>query len=321
MKQYEFENSLNKNAVPRAVILYGDEFLTSHFAVRAQERLPEHLSTLKLYYKEFEFEEARKHLAERGLFSNGSLLIVKTDKKIEAKQLNALLDITRKKEDSFLIMIYEAEDAKAKLTPLEKREDAAVVRFFAPKQNEAVGFLKKRAELFNLRLKESEAYHLLKLYDNNLLLAYGEIDKLAVYGETDERLQDMVCVGQSEANTLRLISLIVSRAPFYEELESILLEDDEPMTALLSIIQVFHRLFMFNAAIRFNLPPSDFLPYVLPSQLADIHAKLAQKISFQQFSALFELLSEMELLFKKSETREKKALLRASLIRLQTIFL
>ncbi|MDR0746753.1 MAG: hypothetical protein LBE89_02545 [Helicobacteraceae bacterium] len=321
MKQYEFENSLNRNSLPRAVILYGDEFLTNHFAVRAQENLPENLSTLKLYYKEFEFEEAKKHLAERGLFSSGNLLIVKTDKKIEAKHLNAILDITRKKEDSFLIMIYEAEDAKAKLTPLEKRGDVAVVRLFAPKQNEAVGFLKKRAQSFNLHLKESEAHHLLKLYDNSLLLAYGEIEKLAVYGETDERLQDMICVGQSEANILRLISLIVSHAPFYKELESILLENDEPMTALLSIIQVFRRLFMFNAAMRFNLPSGDFLPYVLPPQLADIHTKLAQKISFRQFCVLFELLSEMELLFKKSETREKKALLCASLIKLQTIFL
>ncbi|MDR3347248.1 MAG: hypothetical protein LBN32_01405 [Helicobacteraceae bacterium] len=318
----EFESKLAK--LPKVVFLCGDLFLSDYYASVYIKKLPNDLSVMKLYHHEFDPQTAKNHLSQIGLFGSGNLLIVKTDKKIDQKTLNALIDIVVKGSNSYLAIIYETDDTKeikSKMIALQNRSDVLSHRFYAPKTYEAVKFLKMKASEFQLNLQESQAEHMLKLHDNNLLLAIGEIGKLAVYNDSTEKMMDQISAGHSEGNILKLIGQIIDKQPFYKEFEHILLENDEPMEILLRVIKNFQQLLMFHISMKLHLPSADFLGYKLPNEVANAMSRAAEKLSISRFLAILEALSKVELTFKQTSTREKKAVLYAALIKLQTTIL
>ncbi|GHV05033.1 hypothetical protein AGMMS50229_07460 [Campylobacterota bacterium] len=313
----DFESGLKKS--PRFVFVCGDLFLCEHYARIYTKTLSSELSVLKLYYSEFDPQIAVNHISQMGLFGSGNLLIVRVEKKFDIKTLNALYDATIKTAKSYTVVIYEAEkadDLKAKVAAMEGKNGALAQRFYTPKPNEAARFLTQRAVDFDLAIEESAANHLLKLHDYNLALAASELEKLAIYNDSSERMIDQISAGHSDGDLFRLTTRIIDRQPFYDLLD-IVLQNEEPMAVLLGIISDFRKLFMFAVASRINLMSRDFLGYSLPKEIEHTHSRLAQKLSIDRFTVALTLLSELELAFKQTEVRDKNALLTATLIRLQ----
>lgn len=326
MKQWEFESRLTRPAPLRAAILWGDPSLVEIYAQRYLASLPSDLSVAKLYYDEFNFDAAHSHIASIGLFNEGALLIVRTDKKIDSKVIASLLETIGKNRSSYMLLIYEADDAKTKLAALERGEKGgevyATVRFYPPKVGEAVKTLLGEAAKKGLELGDAQARHLLKINDNNLSFALSDLGKLEIYDQTGSALIDLVGAGYGEGDCFRLIAALLDKQPFYDELERLLLQTDNEMEILLEIIRAFRQLFAFFCAGRLGKEARDFLGYALPKDIDQSRRNLAYKFrNAAQWTRIFEALSALELSFKQSDAKEKRAPLYALLIRFQTTLL
>jgi DNA polymerase III delta subunit len=325
VKRWEFETRLKRSPPLKAAILWDNPSLIDLCAESYLKSLPNDLSVVKLYYDEFNLGAAQSHIASQGLFNGGNLLIVRIDKKLETKTLLALLETIRKNASSYMLFIYDGEDAKetkAKLSQLEKNENAqafyAVVRLYAPKVSEAAKYLAEAAAKRGLELNEAQAHHLLRISENNLSFAIAELGKLAIYNETGSSLIDLVSAGYGEGDYFRLIAAIVDKKPFYAELEPLFLQSETEMGVLRELSRAFRQLFSYFFAMRLGKASVDFLGFVMPPEIDAARKNLASRFKRSQWAGLFEALSVLELNFKRSETREKKSLLYALLIRFQT---
>ncbi|MDR2152125.1 MAG: hypothetical protein LBO72_04835 [Helicobacteraceae bacterium] len=322
MKQWEFEPRLTRSPPLKAAILWGDPSLVEIYADRYLNALRGDLSVLKLYYDEFNLNAAQAHISSPGLFSDGNLLVARIDKKTDAKVISSLLEIVKKNAASYMLFIYEAEDAKAKLASFERGEKGgefyAVVRFYPPKTIEAVKTLIDAAAKKGLELGDAQARHLLKMNENNLSFALSDLSKLEIYDKTGSSLIDFVGAGYSDGDCFRLIAALVDKRPFYGELESLFLRTDNEMEILLELIRSFRQLFSFFCAMRLGEESRDFLGYALPKDIDEARKKLASRFRRPQWVYIFETLSALEFSFKQSETREKRSLLYAALIKFQT---
>jgi DNA polymerase III delta subunit len=322
VKQYELDARLKNGAPLKATLFWGDPSMIDIYADRYLKTLPNDLSALKLYYDEFNFSAAFTHLSSPGLFNEGNLLVVRIDKKIESKNLTALLNAIGKNATSYMLFIYEADDAKAKLAYLKEEGFYAVVRFFAPKLEEAKRILKEAAAKIDAELNDAQAQHLLKINENNLSFAIADLGKIAVYDQTNSALIDLISAGHSDGDCYRLIeTLVEKRQSFYPELERLFLQNATEMSVLLELIGAFRQLFMFSCAMRLGNDSKDFLGYFLPKDIDEARKKLASRFKPSRWVKILEALSELELSFKQTATQEKKALLYAFLIKLQTTLL
>lgn len=322
MYRNEFEKLLERGPLPRAVMLFGEcPYFVDHYTELYLGKVGGQPSGMKLYYGEFDPALAKSHLSEPGLFGDGNLLIVKTDKKIDVKTLTPLLEAVDKNPASWLVLHYEADDAKAKSALFEKKGDTrAVVRFFNPNPVEAAGFLRQVATARGLELSDAGAHHLLKLHDYNLSLTVPELDKLLILGSADAASMDRMTAGHAEGDPLRLVKLLIEKKPFSHELEQILLEGEDEIRLLSELQRYFGQLFLFFACARLTGAPSsrEVLGYQLPQNLERERAALAIRLNQHHYARIFELFSQLELQFKSSAVGDKQALLQSALIKLQT---
>ena len=303
-------------------MLFGEcPYFIDHYTALFLRQLQGEPSVMKLYHGEFDAELARSHLHEPGLFGDGNLLIVKSDKKLDAKTLNPLLDAVEKNPASWFVLHYEADDGKAKSALFEKRGKlGAAVRFFNPNPNEAAAFLRQVGNEKGLQLSEAGAHHLLRLHDYNLSLTIPELDKLIVLGAADAASMDQLTAGHAEGDPFRLVKLLIEKKPFHHELEQIFLEGEDEIRLLADLQRIFGQLFLFFAAARISGVASsrDVLGYQLPQPLERERAGLSIRLSRSQYTRILELFSTLELQFKSTGAPDKKALLQAALIKLQT---
>ncbi|MDR0665383.1 MAG: hypothetical protein LBF86_07695 [Helicobacteraceae bacterium] len=322
MKQWELDSRLARKPPLKAAIFFGDLAMVEIYVQKYLKTLSGGLDILKLYYDEVNFGAALGHISSPSLFGDGNLLIVRIEKKIETKLISSLLEAIRKNAASYMLFIYEADDAKTKLASLERGEGAAgfyaVVRFYPPRANEAAKTLIDEAAKKGLELSDAQARHLLKINENNLSFALSDLGKLEIYRDAGSSLIDLVGAGYSDGDSFRLIAALADKRPFYGELERLFLRSDNEMEILLELYRAFRQLFAFFCAARLGKDGKDFLGYALPKDIDEARKKLAYRFRRSQWAAIFEALSELELGFKQSDTREKRSLLYAVLIKLQT---
>lgn len=322
MYRNEFEKLLERGPLPRAVMFFGEcPYFVEHYTQSYLQKVGGEPSVMKLYHGEFDADLARSHLYEPGLFGDGNLLIVKSDKKLDAKTLNPLLEAIEKNPSSWLILHYEADDAKAKSALFEKKGDLrAFVRFFNPNPNEAAAFLRQVASAKGLELSDAGAHHLLRLHDYNLSLSVPELEKLLILGTADAASMDRMTAGHAEGDPFRLVKLLVEKKPFHHELEQIFLEGEDEIRVLSDLQRNFGQLFMFFACARLTGAPSsrEVLGYQLPQNIERERSALAIRLNQKSYGRIFELFSTLELQFKSAAAPDKKALLQAALIKLQT---
>lgn len=325
MYRQEFEQRLKKGPPPRAVMLFGEcEFFFDHYTQLLIEAIGGEPSVLKLYHSEFSLEAARSHLQEPGLFNDGNLLIVKSDKKIDAKGLNALAESVDKNPSSWLILHYEADDGKTKSAQFDpkKHPHRAFVRFFAPKPPEAALFLKEVAAKRGLDITDAGAHHLLRLNDYNLSLSVGELEKLAIVGSAEAKTMDQVVAGHAEGDLFGLTRLLLEKRPFMRQLDQLFLEGMDETRVVSELQKIITQLFLFFCSARVSGQPDsrEVLGYKLPRDIEQERAALAIRLNRRQYTDILNLLADMDLLLKSSEGiyGDKSSRLHSALIKIQT---
>ncbi|WP_233705043.1 DNA polymerase III subunit delta [Helicobacter felis] len=188
MYHQEFLSYLER-ATPRVALLYGEPFYIDHYVSELLKRYAQ-AEQYRYYFGDYDFKAVLEVLSQDSLFGEGSVVLLKLDKKPASKEITALLEAVATCPKSALIIGFyplnkntytqECKQFSAQLKHPKLTETLVEVRFFPPKSSEFLELLQKRAQALQLNI-DPQALFLLLEY-NNVGMAYQELDKLALLG-------------------------------------------------------------------------------------------------------------------------------------------
>ena len=322
MYQREFDQKL-KQFFPKAVLLYGDNgYLIDYYIDLYKTKLDATDSMLTLYYDEWSFEQAKSYLSQTSLFGGTNLIVVKHDKKIPKKELDALVILANKHSDNYFLYGYEgmAKDARSIQGAFTEKKGGIWVRFFEPNMRDGVAMLQQKAQQIQLDIDHYALQHLMLLLNHNLALCVNELNKLAILGtKITSKDIDKLVYSTAPLATEQLLIELFNKKPITTTITKLLdLGEDE--ASLLRSTQYFvNQIFLFHAYIKLNghVDSAAILGYKLPKQIEEQKAQLALRVNSSALLKIFEHLLESEISMKKASPTQKEVLLYSILIKLQ----
>lgn len=277
-------------------------------------------SILSFYYDEYDFNSAKAHLSQGSLFGDRNVLIIKSDKKINKKELDVFVDYCDKNPDNIFVFAYYGSEHKTYANAFAKQSTMSV-RFFHPKDFEAQNIIAQLAAEKKVTIDKYSISHLLQIHNEDIALACNELDKFVVYDRavTTKDIDNLV-FGLAEINIDEFIKKILNKKDFKEDLLSILERGEDEIRVVTAITSYLTQLYMFNIYIRVNGAPNalEILGYPAPQFIVDEKANLSIKIKPTLFYKLHELLLTSELKMKSADV-DKSAILLSTLIRIQKL--
>jgi len=321
MYKNELDNAIKSGKVSNSFVFFGEsEFLIDMYTKMLSNI--EDASLLNFYYDEYDFNSAKAHLSQASLFGGNNVLIIKSAKKVQKKELDILIGYCEKNPDNLFIYAYLGSDHK---TYNNKKTFAGKstmsVRFFHPKEYEAQNIILAIAQEKNVNIDKYSISHLLQIHNGDVALSCNEIEKFRVYDRaiTTKDIDNLV-FGLAEINIDDLIKKILGKKDFKPDLANILEHGEDEIRIVTAITAYLTQLYMFNIYIRVNGVPNalEILGYPAPKFVVDEKAALSLKFRPNIYYKLHELLLSSELKMKSSNV-DKSAILLSTLIRVQKL--
>lgn len=324
MYKREFDNLLMSQNIPKAVLLYGENsFFLDYYKALYIDKLDAKEDAMVLHYEAYKFDQAYSYLSQNSLFGGVNLLIVRSDKKIPKKDLEALLTIANKSDINYFLYIFEgsSNDARSLQSSFVTKNNALWVRFFETTLREALEILTHKARQIGLKIDHYALNHLFVLLNHNIALAVNELDKLAILDReiTSKDIDNLVyCTAPMQVEQLLLA--------LFEKKDSIalleqLIELGEDEFSVLRSTQLFvNQLFMFNAYIKLHgaIDSMAILGYRLPKPIEQQRTQIALRLKSTTLLALYEYLLHSELELKKAKAIDRESLIFGILIKMQS---
>jgi len=322
MYQREFDQRLTQS-LPKAVLFFGEnDYMVDVYIDKYINETEAKESMLSLYHDEWNFDQAKSFLSQTSLFGGTNLLVVKHEKKIPKKELDALVALANKNPDNYFLYGYAGapKDAKSMQSAFTDKKGGVWVRFFEPNIRDGIAVLQQKAQHIQLDIDHYALQHLMLVLNNNLALCANELDKLAILG-TKVTGKDIDRLVYSTA-PLAIEQLLIDLFNKKDIIDTIsrLLEIGEDEATLLRSTQYFvNQIFLFHAYIKLNgyVDSAAILGYKLPKQIEEQKAQLALKVKSASLLKIFEHLLESELAIKQAPGTQKEVLLYGMLTKLQ----
>ena len=322
MKRQELDNRIRQNKLPNAIMLYGE----SHFLIERYTKMLTHIpeaSVLSLYYDAYNFQTAKTHLSQASLFGDRSVLIIKSEKKIQKNDLTILVKHAQKNPDNLFIYAYFGTDMKKTSTAAFGAKSGGIeVRFYTPYATEAKNILLEEARALGVEMDNYSALHLLESQNNDLGLACNELSKLQILQRPIGIKEiDELVYGMAEIKTDQFIETLLQKKDFRASLKQILESGQDEIRLLSAISNHLSQLYLFYVCIKlYGVPDSlKVLGYKLPAFVEKARAQQCVRLQQKQYSALLVLLLQTELKMKSGSDIDKSALFHAALLRLQAL--
>ncbi len=313
MYKNEFDKKIGD--IKKSYLLWGEEPYYIQSYGQKISKLVGDENKMVFYYDEYDFESAKNYLSQASLFGDVNLLVIKGEKPVPAKELKALLEFTKKLPKSFII--YELYSNEGKRVAKEFEAD---VRFFRPKEFEALNELKNIASQLGMDIDTPALKHLLHAVDMDLSLAVSELKKLGVYSKSIGTKEiDTLVYATNPVSLEKFFISLIEKKPLNELFMKIEEQEINEMKILLGIENFISQLFMFYSYIRFNgrIDSKEVLGYKLPKFIEEQRSRLAIKI--KNYPDIFMTLQECEYELKTKSSIEKKSTLFSYLIKIQAL--
>ena len=317
MYKAEFDKHIQNKTLSNALIFFGESSFLIDMYTKMLSNI-EDANILTFYHDEYEFNSAKAHISQGSLFGGANVLILKSDKKINKKEIESFIDLCKKNPDNLFIYAYYGDDHKT-YTKAFSKTHAMSVRFFHPKPYEAQQIVAHQATQKQIDIDKYTISHLLAVHNGDVALAVNELEKLAVYErKITTKDIDNIVYGLGEIDLDHLITTLLTKKDFTEDLRNLLEHGADEIRILTTITNYITQLYMFNIYIRINGAPNaiDILGYNAPKFVVDAKASQAIKIKPSTYYKLHEILLEAELKMKQAASN-KSALLLSTLIKLQ----
>jgi DNA polymerase-3 subunit delta len=305
----KFDPILKRGEIPSSLLLYGDSiFLIDLYMKRIRRAIaPDEVQIL--YSFEYEFETLKSTLSQSSLFGDRVLVILKSEEKLNGKELKALIQSAERSENNHFLYLYFGSDWKTQLTPFG---DNRSVRFFEPNSGEIRNFVKQRVDKFNISLN-SEAFNLLAdMGEGNLSLLSSEIDKLSLLqGENIdvEKLLTIVTL-PSSIGIDGAISELFNTHNGSRFVAEYLQQEWEEIAVISYMTKFIEELFLFRSAMELHEDTSSMavLGRRLPPAVENGKRKTAQKYSLEKINSLLLLSMEGELQLKSGGVGDRSSI-------------
>ncbi len=319
MNQSELERHIQKKTLSNNFVFFGESSFLIDLYTKKVSTI-EDASMLSLYHDEYDFNSAKAHLSQASLFGDRNVLILKSEKKIDKKQVDALIDLCEKNADNILVYAYYGSDYTSYKNAFAKKSTMSV-RFFHPKDAEALNIVMQIAHEKKVKIDRHSLSHLLQLQNGDVALACNEIEKFSIYDkEITIKDIDNLVFGLAEISVEALIRKILNKKDFTQDLRNLLDHGEDEIRILTGITSYITQLYMFNIYMRINGAPNALaiLGYAPPSFVVEEKVAQAHKLKPATYAKLHELLLESELKMKSKDT-DTEAILLSTLIRIQKL--
>lgn len=288
MKRYEFDKL---TSLPDKFLFYGDTFFLSYYEKTVLKEI-EGENVLKLYFDEYDYEEAKTHLSQPSLFGGENILFIKTDK-ID-KQLKNLINADQGK--IYLFFYGVKPDTK----PFKKN----FMRFFTPNLKELIVIAQEYVSLHNAKLSNEMLVYLIKAIDYRFL--FSELDKILIFDDITYSLIDSLVSSQKENSFDELFDSLFLKESFMDKLFFLLEKGEDSARILQSLIYYVRNIYLFNLFIKTtgNHRLKEVLGYQMPFDLEKKRVAIAHTLKESDFLELFDLLTQTDLKLKNSYDKE-----------------
>ncbi len=319
MYKNELDKHIQNNTLSNSFVFFGESsFLIDRYTKLVTDT--EDTSIITFYYDEYNFSSAKAHLSQASLFGGRNVLIIKSEKKINKKEIDTLIDFCEKNKDNIFVYAYYGSDHKTYTKAFAKKSTMSV-RFFHPKDFEAQNIIAQVAREKGVNIDKYSISHLLNIHNGDVALSCNEIEKFQVYNkEISTKDIDNLVFGLAQINIDELIKKLLLKKDFKDDLNNLLEHGEDEIRIITALTSYLTQLYMFNIYIRVNGTPNamEILGYPAPKFVVDEKAALSIKIKPNIYYKLHELLLSSELQMKSSNV-DKSAILLSTLIRVQTL--
>jgi len=321
MYKNEFDKHIQNRTISNSFVFFGESNFLIDMYTKMLTNVDE-ANILTYYHDEYNFNSCKAHLSQASLFGDRNILIIKSEKKIPKKELDALLELCDKNSDNIFVYDYYGPDHKTynnKKTFAKSK--AMAVRFFHPKEYEAQNIIANIAQEKGVKIDKYTISHLLKIHNSDIALAANEIEKFRVFDrEVTTKDVDSLVYGLAEINLDDFIKKLLEKKEYNDDLKNILEHGEDEIRILNAVTAYITQLYMFNIYIRVNGAPNalEILGYPAPNFVVEQKAAMALKIKPEAYFELHELLLFSELQMKSSHI-DKNAILFSTLIKLQKL--
>ena len=325
MYKNEFDNYLKQNKKFKAYMFYGQSiFLVEQYALAVAQSLGSSDEIEKLYFEDYDFKYAKDKLLQSSLFSSNNIILIKIDKKLPKKEVDALIEACNLNPDSTLIFACLGDgDFKTMEASFTLKTNSAAVRFFLPTDPEAIRFLEFEAKMLDMKIELSALNHLYFMHKNDLALCVNDMKKLAVLGEAiTTHLVDTHCFGIGTVNFEDFLHDLLSGKDISSDLSLLLEEGMNEIFLLNQVTSFVQQLFMISSYARsIGQPnPKEILGFIPPKNIWEKKSKLAINKKPEVFQEILEYLLNIELDFKSSKIDDQSLYLQASLRKFTVLF-
>ena len=321
MYKREFENLLNSNRLPKTILFYGEcNYQNNYFSSKIIENWADPSDEkLLLYYDEYDFTTAKNHLSQSSLFGGQNVVIVKSDKAIPKKELDLLVGLCEKSENSFFLFQYFGDSKKA--ATIAKSFKKSFVRFFKPNLSEALSLLHIKAKEVGLNINGYTLQHLYLLHLEDLSLCVNEFEKLLLFNKEIHSVDvDRVVFGLGSVGLDGFVEKLLKNEDIKKSFITLSQNGGADEIKIINSIQSYlSQLLLFHIYIKIHgtFNARAILGYPLPPQLAKLRADHSIRINMQSYKEMLEHLAKTELALKKVKNLDKNSYLISALIKLQ----
>ncbi len=305
------------NSTPKATLLYGDsEFLVSHYSHIILDKFK--CNYKSMYFEEYNHQDAINYLGANNLFGDFNILVLKLYATLNKKQIQDLFKTLETNRQSFLIIefykspsITDAEYAKRfkamamLFKPTNKIQDIIEVRFYQPSIDEMIKILSQKAIKLGLKFDSYLLSILLETQNNDLSIAYGELDKFIYFNEITPKLIQELSYSLGDIKIESLLNILFDKKGNLIEILQVLHDEGiDNMSILREVSRYIYILFQLygHSKTYGNMDTKEVLGYRPPQQILNTWSRRSIKITTEKYLALFDILNKWRI--KQFEGKE-----------------
>jgi len=322
----EFEQLIKSNHKLNSILFFGEsKFYIDYYSKLISNRYDSDL-ILKMYFEEYDYEQAYNHLAQSSLFGGDNVLIIKSDKVINTNEIKKLISVTNSKDNSFFIYQYLGSNHQKLSKNFNSKDNSVVnIRFFNPYFSDAISILNSRAKSLNMRVDSYTIKYLYNFFAQDLGLAYNELNKLSTLEEElNSNVIDRLSYNLSTISAQAIFEDIITNKNVITDIVKLLEEGEDEIFFITSFSAFIKELFLFFAYIKLhgNINSKNILGYTLPKQIEQKRANLAIKtLKLKHYKLILNQLQADELILKSHSKIDKESFLISSIIKVQSLLL
>lgn len=318
MYKNEFDNLLKQNKKFDAYMFYGQStFLVEYYTEIVAKSIAQKDEIERVYFDDYNFKEIKDKLLQSSLFSSTNLIVIKTEKKIQKKELTELINACNINPDSTLILTCLGDsEFKTMSSCFSTTTNSISVRMFSPFTNEAIKILEHEAKELKVQYDVSALNHLYFMHRQDLSLCINDLKKVAVLNKrVTTNIINSHCFGIGNVSFEDFLTDLMFGNDISNELQLLLEEGMNEIYLLNQVTSFVQQLFMISAYARvFGAPNAkEILGFIPPKNIWEKKTKLAISIKPEKFQEMFEYLLELELQLKSSKIDNQNLFLQASL--------